>query len=113
MADIKKNGITEHEGGLKDVEEDLVADDGARVEVGRRPVGGLEVEELHGAEDAADEDEPVAQVQRQQRLVQFRVADPVPAALVPEVGRQREEEPDHHQLQDERRPQQRPAQLLS
>lgn len=104
MADIEKDGIAEHEGGLENVKEGLVANDGAWIEVGCRPVGGLEVEELHRAEDAADEDEPVAQVQRQQRLVQLRVADPVLPTLVPEVGCQREEEPDHHKLQDKRRP---------
>ena len=64
MADVEQDGVAEHEGSLEDVEEGLVADEGARVEVGRRPVDRFEVEELHRPEDAADQDEPVTQVQR-------------------------------------------------
>lgn len=83
MSDIDQHAIDQHDSGFEDVKVPLEAEDGAlcaEVEVGREGVEAVHLEVFDRSVDSAREDEPGAEVERDERLVHLGVVDAALAA---------------------------------
>lgn len=101
MAGVDQRAVDQHDGGLENVEEGFVADDGALragVEVGGVVIHRLDLEVLDRPVDGAREDERRADVQGEQRLVHLGVVDAVVATAPVEDRREPHERDDDDQL---------------
>lgn len=75
-------------------------------------LSGRDLEELHSSVDGAGQDQAVAHIERQERLVELRAVHAVSPAPEPEVSCQGEEEADNNELHHQGDSQKSPSQLL-